>query len=101
MFNNSEFVILMLKKSLILITLFFVIVAIPSKAESVAQSLEKLIEQNKVTAIKLAKKYIKAHLKDSLKEYKNQLKRLDYITFRYVPDVSLRKEYNTPQKINN
>ena len=74
------------------IVIILFITSFSARAESVAQSLEKLIERNKVTAIRLAKEYIKVHLRDSLKEYKNQLKRLDKLTFRYVPDISLRKE---------
>lgn len=74
----------------VIIILF--IASVPARAESVAQSLEKLIERNKVTAIRLAKEYIKVHLRDSLKEYKGQLKNIEKLSFKYSPRINLKKE---------
>ena len=69
MSNNFEIVIPMLKKSLILIALFFVIVAIPARAES----LQELINKKKIEAIAKVKPIVQKMINDSIEVYKQDV----------------------------
>ena len=66
MSNNFEIVIQMLKKSLILIALIFVVAVIPSKAES----LQELINRKKIEAIAKVKPMVQKMINDSIEIYK-------------------------------
>jgi len=66
MSNNFEIVIQMLKKSLILIALIFVVAVIPSKAES----LQELINRKKIEAIAKVKPMVQKMINDSIEVYK-------------------------------
>ena len=92
MSNNFEIVIPMLKKSLILIALFFIIVAIPARAES----LQELINRNKIEAIAKVKPIVQKMINDSIEVYKQHpLWHDDYKdaeNFHYIYKVDL--DYN-------
>lgn len=69
MSNNFEIVLPMLKKSLILIALFFVIAAIPARAES----LQELINRKKIEAIAKVKPIVQKMINDKIEVYKQDV----------------------------